>query len=561
MSPANLAGSRTTRRAQVEFQTGLRLLRVEQNRRSGLGLSQWLITQDGNRLIGRDSMGADLFRYGGGRGRASNRLPGKIDWIQAAQLGDILYATFGGQIVALDSRASGVDRSDRVLWRAYPAGRYPVVPARMPRRGTQNFYHSWSERRRVSNPARMLVGGLGPVSTAGVVLQEQDQLRRVDPLTGETLWSRTDIPPGCELFGDDELLLAADAVASSVHVIRMVDGELVDRHSVPTTSWLLTAGRNVARLTDTRTERGPRKTFRITDTVSDETLFNADYAASVRMATIEPNLIAIVEPPSHLPTAVNLTLAAFLLPLLDNTDEGRFQLVDVATGRLLVDQPLRVTPNLRSIEVLRSGNGLFLMMVGQSRQQPSRYIGLDYPLVNGFVYAFDLATGRPTWPGPAFVEHRGIALTQPEDVPLLMFVDRETTRSSTDQRSQLRLLCLDKRTGATVYRNDALPDTAGGQFSVRAVAGEEPEVQIEMSARTIHLAFSELPRSPEPPANDRVEAARRDSGGGLLGVAERMGQAIQGAIQNPAGTKWNLPASEMNRRRGNRNDGGADDDD
>jgi hypothetical protein len=172
------------------------------------------------------------------------------------------------------------------------------------------------------------------------------------------------------------------------------------------------------------------------------------------------------------------------------------------------------------------------------RQQPSRPIGLDFPLVDGQVYAFDLETGRATWPGPATVERRGIMLAQPRDIPLLMFVDRQLKRDAGGGGSQLRLLCLDKETGATLYRNDALPDTAGGHFQVRAGKGEPRSVGIEMSTRTVRLSFSDRPRAPEPPANDRIEAPRKNLGRGLWGVTQRMGDAIQGAIEDPAGNPW-----------------------
>jgi len=222
---------------------------------------------------------------------------------------------------------------------------------------------------------------------------------------------------------------------------------------------------------------------------------------------------------------------------------------------------LPVIADLNDIHVLQSGDQLFLILDGQSRPATSRYIGVDYPLIDGLVYAFDLRTGDMIWPRAAVVEHRGVALMQPTDIPLLVFVDRKITRDASDRRTQLRLLCLDKRTGATIYRDDALPDTAGGQCRVRATRAGQSSVTIEMSARTVRLAYTDQPRPPEPPANDRVEARRKRSGGGLLGVGQRMGEAIQGRIQNRPGTKSNRPESEPNGDGDeNTNDDATDDD-
>lgn len=571
LSSATSPRRRSTQRAGVEFQLGLQRLRVEQFDRHGLGPSQWLIAQDGSRIVGRNGLGKDVFRFSADQGMAMRRFIGKSDWIQAAQLGDVLYITFGGQIIALDSRRRSengeADVGQRpvavgdgsVLWRAYPAGRFPAVPPNYRRRGSQSVYHPWSERRRMSNPTRLLLGSLGPASPHGVVIQEQDVLRRVDPMSGETLWSRSDIPPGCELFGDDALLLAADGDGSTIYVINMIDGGLVDRRDFPTSSWMLTAGRSVARLSDTRSDRGVRKSLSIVDVATGQSLFSADYAPSARMTTIEPNSIAIVEPPDYILLAQHVALAAMGVPIDASVQAGRFQLIDVRTGQLRIDRSLPVPANLKGIEVLQSQDQLFLMLDGQSRPTNSRYIGVDYPLIDGLVYAFDLRTLDMMWPRAAVVERRGIALMQPIDIPLLVFVDRETTRDTSDRRTQLRLLCLDKRTGSTIYRDDALPDTPSGQFYIRATRSKQPSVAIEMSARTIRLAYSDQPRSPEPPANDRIEAARTRSGGGLLSVGQRMGEAIQGAIQNPRGTGRDRPGPKPNRD-GNNDTGEASSD-
>ena len=160
------------------------------------------------------------------------------------------------------------------------------------------------------------------------------------------------------------------------------------------------------------------------------------------------------------------------------------------------------------------------------------------------MFAFDLRDGRSIWPGPAVIDQRGIALSQPADIPFLVFVDRVAKRDEGGAGTKLRLLCVDKETGATVYRNDELPDTSGNQFRIRASRDVPPAVNIEMSTKTIRLRFTDEPRSPEPPVNDLVEAPRKSLGRGLLGVGRRIGSVIQGVIQDPSGTNWPLPASE-----------------
>ena len=90
------------------------------------------------------------------------------------------------------------------------------------------------------------VSALGPATPRGVVFQELDQLKCVDPLSGELLWARSDVPVGCELLGDTEFVFAADISAHTAHVIRMIDGDIEGQRKLLAKDWLITSGRNIA---------------------------------------------------------------------------------------------------------------------------------------------------------------------------------------------------------------------------------------------------------------------------------------------------------------------------
>jgi hypothetical protein len=233
--------------------------------------------------------------------------------------------------------------------------------------------------------------------------------------------------------------------------------------------------------------------------------------------------------------ARNATFAALGIPVADAASTGRIEVIDVRTGKKRVEMATPSVVQPTKVFAMEDDDQLFVFACGESRQQPSRPIGPDYPVIDGQVYAFDRVTGEASWPGPAVVAHRGAALAAPLDVPLLLFVDHVAKRDSANTGVQLRLLCIDKLTGATQYRNDDLPATAGQQFRVRASSGKEPNITIEMSARTVRLDYSARPRPPEPPANDLVEAPRKTLGRGLWGITRRMGDLIQEEIQNPGG--------------------------
>lgn len=499
-----------TRRAQNDSQLGLRRLRLEQVNGPQLGPSQWFIAQDNSRVVGHNALGKQVFRFNAPRNSGIRRFAGN-EMVQAAQLGDMLVVTLGGQILALDTSERANRDNSEVVWQAFPAGRYPLAFERKNRRNGKIAYHTWSNRLRLPGSANLLVAGLGPVTPNGIVFQEQQRLRCVDPVSGETLWSRDDVPMGSELFGDGNFVVAANVDEGTTQVIDMVDGELVATRELPAIPWMLTAGRNLAQLLDEDVDGKRRKVLRIVDGVTAEKVFEADYDPTVRMTTIEPDSVVVIEP------------------------SGKFQLIDVAAGEIRIEQTLKLKSVPKSIYTLISGNQLFVFFGGAPRRPSSLSIGADYPLVDGQVYAFDLRDGKPLWPGPAIVEQRGTALTQPSDIPVLVFVDRMSKRDAGGQSNNSRLLCIDKATGATVYRNDSLPDTSNSNFRIETNIEEIPAVNIEMSSKTIRLTFTDQPRSPEPPANELVEAPRQSLGRGLWSVTKQMGSALQDALRERAG--------------------------
>ncbi len=450
-----------------------------------------------------------------------------------ARLGHLLFVALSGQIVSVDTRQESAETEGDFLWRAYPMGRYyaDAMRGRRPvwmtpnRAGRRPVYHSWSDRKRMPGPVGTVVGSLGPVTPRGAVFQEQNQLKCVDPLSGETLWTRNDIPTGCELFGDSDFVFAADVSEHEAYVVRIADGRLEGKRDLPRAEWLLTAGRNLAVL-GVRPERERRDyLLSVVDSWSQEKLLETEFPITSRVSIVGAHAIAVCEP------------------------SGKFQLIDVRTGRRQIDEQLEPVPDLQSVQTVRSGDKLFVVVAVQvPRQQQHKPIGqFDYPIVSGLVYAFSLADGKPIWPGPATIRNRGVVF-QPEDIPFLVFADRQMSgEGAGGGKWNMRLLCLDKQTGETVYRNDKLPDAAVTRFRIRGsvdfgeltqpdlaeVSGPDPSHMVTMhtNAGTIQLTMTNRPRPPRPPANDDLEVTPAERQRGLVGLGERMGTALRGAIE------------------------------
>jgi outer membrane protein assembly factor BamB len=525
--------NRERARAPIDRQVPYRELRVEQTFAPGASALQWLVATDCSEIVARNSLGNDVFHLTVDQSRLSrqNRDSGLA---HAASLGHLLYVSLGGQIFAIDSRKESADAEGDLLWPigssddfAMQAKALRAMPASQARASRPPIYHPYSGRRRIAGTTGNGGSSLGPVSPRGVVFQDGDELKCVDPLSGAVLWARSDVPAGCEVFGDDELVFAADVGNHLAYVVRLSDGKLLEKRELPKAEWLLTSGRNLAQLVFSTTGGNRVMHIKVTDVWSQQPAYDGDFPIAARLSVMEPGSIAIFEP------------------------SGEFHVLDVSSGKMLIDTKLEPAEDLQSIQTLVSGDELYLFVSSQVQQQ-FKPIGLpvDFPLTNGLAYAFSLKSGEPIWPSPALLRNRGIVVQQPEDIPMLIFVERQMTRdAASGGGSQLRLLCIDKRTGQTLHRNDALPDTAVTRFRIHGEEGE-PAVAVEMGTGKIQLAMTDKPRPPQPPTNDDLEAPREMVERGLKAIGQRWGNALRDALERPAGVPVppaGLPPKQLNR--------------
>jgi outer membrane protein assembly factor BamB len=313
-----------------------------------------------------------------------------------------------------------------------------------------------------------VVGALGPVTPHGVVLHDGEALVCLEPWTGEVLWSRSDVPPGCELFGDEQLVFAKPPHQELLLVYDLMDGRSRGSRTLPEGEWLVTAGRHLATLERMSADHAR---ITITDVWSQEELVERTYERGTQLCVHEPHALAVLQP------------------------AGQLEWIDVAAGRAAWEASLRAEPRLRRLYVHRDRSRLFVVTDRPAERQPETRVSVadtTYPLVTGYVYALDPDNGRALWEEPAAVVEEGLALHQPQDTPLLVFVSRVNMQQrGRGDSSRLRLLCLDKATGRTVVENDALEDGPGGRFQVGVKHGEQAAVVVEMPLADVRLTLTD----------------------------------------------------------------------
>ena len=338
------------------------------------------------------------------------------------------------------------------------------------------------------------------------------------------IWTRKNVPAGSDLFGDQEMLFVVPPDGSPALVLSAINGELLGRRSVPPLDRrMATVGRSLLVWTS---EEG-MQTLALQDPWHDDArrvLWSRKFVPGSKACVVGQEAVGVLEP------------------------GGAFVLLALPDGKPIVQEALEPENALNSIYVLRSAEGYLL--VTNSLPQRAQTVAAapggpqNDPLINGRVYAFSRETGKKLWHNPAVIDQNGLVLTQPSELPVLVFMGHATLGG---QGTRAIVLCIDKRTGATVYRNDALPLSINN-FELIADP-DKATVSLVLPGKRIVLRFTD-----EPPVGwlDRIRNSISGTGpGGALGgpkaIAKRQAQAVEGEQKPPAGVPVQPTARQARR--------------
>jgi outer membrane protein assembly factor BamB len=474
---------------------GIRLERTD----SILGLGNAHLSARGGEIILQDRFGREFFSANlEPENQINMRNPANM---YAVSRGNLLVVSLGRQIVAFNTFASTQGLSPAVMWRANLGSNLDFA---------REFYDEPSGGAAPGRPGSYRaprpmdegkwVGVIGPVTSRGIVYQDQRRLVCVDALSGEPRWSRTDVPQGCDLFGDEEYIFAVPTGKTEARVYSMLDGRYLGKRDVP--AWpqqLATRGREVV----CWTVSGDKVELSSLDAFSGETSWRHQFAAAAAVDIELGRYIAVVEP------------------------GGRVAIVDAADGKLLVDHQSTARPAIEELH-LSVGFDHFLLAVKRpgmnSGERAVRAFNLvDSPVIDGELLLFDRANGQMRWSRAAEVVQQALPLTQPVDMPFVMFAGLLTRNDSGGSRPMTTMLILDKATGRTLFRSDELPQSGGSHCVARIVDAASHQAAVEMAGQTILLQFTDERRPPEPPALAEVESSSGKASRGLMGILLNLG--------------------------------------
>jgi tetratricopeptide (TPR) repeat protein len=474
------------------------------------------LTQDRQTIVGRDGNGLPRWRVA--LTDPSGQMLSSINptVLQARFSGHLVLVSMGQHILAIDTLADAAAGVGKVIWMRELGESLPGMPLQT---GVQvrQMELPWGQRRNIISDAfGRSVGWLGPITSSYFCVQRSRELSALDPLTGDVLWVRHDIEPGAEIFGDDELVFVVPPNDTEALVFRGLDGlELGKRAVPPANHRVASIGRNVVSW-----ESGDmRESFHLVDIWAENEVWRRDFASGSKAFQLGQQVLAVVEP------------------------EGRFALVNLDDGRLLIDTPIEPEPQLTDVFLVASPTRWLLFT---NRFFPNHQNGISIhplpngfnnPLINGLAYGFDRKTGEKAW-GAVAIEKQGLALEQPSELPIVTLASRIYERRAPRTGSTApftSIMCLDKRTGRIVH-NERFEGHIGVLESVADPV--QHSIELKLQNKGVKLTFTDQPlphaaKPDEKPADDKpaAEGAEQPEAEKSATNARAAGAAVEGRIE------------------------------
>ena len=260
----------------------------------------------------------------------------------------------------------------------------------------------WGQPRFVAADAHnRQVGNTGPLTDELACFQRQRSLVAVNPLTGETLWTRAGIQPGSDIFGDDERLFVTARNSSEAIVLRTLDGEELGRRQVPPPEQRLAViGSHVRHLV-------PRSTAK----------------RSCKCATYGPrrNVWQHRSRPALIPGRSTIRPSACSIARAVSSCCPCWTAARRSTARVPAE------PTLQEVFVFRTPTHDLLVTNRPAQNRDGDNVqpvpgGFGNPVINGMVHGFDRQTGKLVYSTP--VENRSLTFNQPADLPVLVFASQ-----------------------------------------------------------------------------------------------------------------------------------------
>jgi outer membrane protein assembly factor BamB len=472
------------------------------------------LDQTRNQLVIRDAFGATLQQVSMNDGlRPVSSTQYAISYARAN--GHLLLLSLGPEIVAIDTIRNSQDPSEAILWRKHttpPSSgdpRFAVnnmrTSSRMTPLGGRRYVAIDRQNRRL--------GITGSITANGIYYIKTEQLVCVDPLSGNEIWVRDNIPAGSDLYSNESVVVLVPPESNGeVEVYSAIDGHLLTTRPRPEneTSWHHFGTDSVCYRLD-----GEHLHLLLRDQVTGDIHWQLTVPVGTRGQIVQRDELVLLQP------------------------DGSLQLVQLRSGEMTWSGKCEADPQLNSIHVSKSRDR-FQVVTNHSANSSGISIpsmGMQAQLIYGKIYSVDAATGKQLWPSPATIEGWGLPLYQPAESPILVMLRQLNPRTVQNQnRGSIKseFFCLDTRDGRLLMAPKQINGYIRSFNVLCSPKLQTVTVVINGEGHLFKLTDDELP----PAAPVQMTIAKTTNSLGALG--EQIKKALQG--NNPFGPRIIGPA-------------------
>jgi outer membrane protein assembly factor BamB len=432
-----------------------------------------------------------------------------------------MLLSLGFQVLAIDTLGTPGKDGPRVLWRQDLTDVLAGRPGQMGIHG-QAVNMPWGQPRFVAADGHnRQVGNTGPLTDEFACFQRQRNLIAVNPLTGDTQWSRAGIQPGSDVFGDGERLFITARNSNEALVLRALDGEELGHRRVPPPEQrLATLGSRVV----TWTTVDGKMQLLMRDVWADKDLWQRSFDAGAHTWPIDDQAVGVLD------------------------RQGHFVVLALSDGSVQIDAKVPAEPTLHEVFVFRTPTHDLLVTNRPAQNRDGDNVqpvpgGFGNPVINGTVHGFERSSGKLAFSTP--VNNRSLTFNQPSELPVLVFASqiyRTAAMRNSGEAAMPRaaVLCIDKRTGRVVY-----DEQSAGPITTIELQGDPDAHQVTLKTirATARLTFT----AEDWPAPDAAPKADAKSS-----LPSRAGRAVARGVQKwfeaitPPQVTIEIPAAQNN---------------
>lgn len=362
----------------------------------------------------------------------------------------LVLLEFRNQIIAINPLLAGKEREDGPLWRT-PSEELTPEAERARGRSRTSEVNVWG----LATPRRLFQ--VAAVTRHGVVVLMNDDLRCLDLISGQPLWTLSGFRSAAFIHEGDTLVAFQPSTNSIVH-IDVRDGLILKtvEHVQPGWTPLVSVGRKWI-FSPERNASGDRANemqLRMIDPSTGDVLLQRKHTPATRLAVIEDYGLAAMNPDGEL-TYWNVNDA--LETTYKVEVEGEFGTI---TAQRFGEVAL-ILPYARSMEL----DGF--QVNPSSRNDPS------VATCAGRLFAISVKDGRPVWHRSQRVKHFLFPLSQDRDSPAAVFLRRLTLSKVRGIDLDFTSIALvDVTTGRLLYQKHDLPALRQDPFSQKLIPSE-----------------------------------------------------------------------------------------